>query len=94
VRDASGERPATIASHRNALICFGLFAAFLASMHWLGMLIGGVLFVFLMQEMMGPRDLRSRLAHVAIAVVAVGGMWALFTFALRVFLPEGTLLRL
>lgn len=92
--DAPAELPATTVSHRNALICFGLFAAFLVSMHWLGMLIAGILFVFVMQEMMGLRDMKSRLVHMAIAVVAVGGMWSVFTFALRVILPEGMLLRL
>jgi putative tricarboxylic transport membrane protein len=87
------EQAAKPASHRNALVCFGLFAIFLTSLHWLGMLIAGIAFVFLMQELMGPRDLKSRLAHLAIAVVSVGAMWAVFTFALRVILPEGTLLR-
>ncbi|HXF53405.1 MAG TPA: tripartite tricarboxylate transporter TctB family protein [Hyphomicrobiaceae bacterium] len=91
---ASSAPSARPISHRNALICFGLFAAFLVSLHWLGMLIAGVLFVFIMQEMMGPRSFRSRLFHAAIALVAVGGMWSLFTFALRVILPEGLLLRL
>jgi putative tricarboxylic transport membrane protein len=83
-----------VRSHRNALVCFGLFAAFLVSLHWLGMLIAGMAFVFLMQEIMGPRDFKSRLVHLAIAVVSVGGMWAVFTFALRVILPEGVLLRI
>jgi putative tricarboxylic transport membrane protein len=81
------------ASHRNALICFGLFAAFLVALDWLGMLLAGVAFVLIMQEAMGPRDMRSRLVHLLIAIVSVGGMWAVFTFALRVILPEGVLLR-
>jgi hypothetical protein len=81
-------------SHRNALICFGLFAVFLVTLPWLGMLLGGVAFVFLMQELMGPRDAKSRVIHLAISIIAVGGMWAVFTFALRVILPEGVLLRM
>jgi len=85
--------PGKPVSHRNALICFGMFAAFLLSLHWLGMLIAGAAFVFLMQEFMGPRDMKSRIVHAAIAFVSVGGMWAVFTFALRVILPEGTILR-
>lgn len=89
---AAAERGKPV-SHRNALICFGMFAAFLLSLHWLGMLIAGVAFVFLMQELMGPRDMKSRVVHVAIALVSVGGMWAVFTFALRVILPEGMILR-
>ena len=85
--------PGKPVSHRNALICFGMFAAFLLSLHWLGMLIAGAAFVFLMQEFMGPRDMKSRIVHAAIAFVSVGGMWAVFTFALRVILPEGMILR-
>lgn len=79
-------------SHRNAIVCFVLFALFVATLPWLGMLIGGIAFVFLMQEFMGPRDVRSRMTHLALAVVSVGGMWAVFTFALRVILPGGVLL--
>ena len=79
-------------SHRNAIICFVLFAFFVATLPWLGMLLGGILFVFLMQEFMGPRDMRSRITHLAVAVVSVGGMWAIFSFALRVILPQGVLL--
>ena len=44
--NAEGEavvEPDKPVSHRNALICFGMFAAFLASLHWLGMLIAGAL---------------------------------------------------
>lgn len=81
-------------SHRTAAICFGLFAAFLAVTPWLGMLIAGILYVFIMQEVLGPRDFKSRLVHLAIAVVSVGGMWSVFTFALRVILPQGVLLRM
>ena len=89
---STGERPAIGGlpmSHRTALICFGLFAAFVATLPWLGMLIGGIAFVFLMQELIGSRDFRSRAIHLAISIIAVGGMWAVFTFALRVILPEG-----
>lgn len=81
-------------SHRTALTCFGLFAVFLAVTPWLGMLIAGALYVFVMQEVLGPRDMKSRLLHLAIAVLSVGGMWIVFRFALHVFLPEGVLLRL
>jgi putative tricarboxylic transport membrane protein len=79
-------------SHRNAVICFVLFTLFVATLPWLGMLLGGIVFVFLMQEFMGPRDMRSRVTHLAVAVVSVGGMWAIFSFALRVILPQGVLL--
>ena len=79
-------------SHRNAVICFILFTLFVATLPWLGMLLGGIAFVFLMQEFMGPRDMRSRVTHLVVAVVSVGGMWAIFSFALRVILPQGVLL--
>ena len=32
--------------YRNALACYGLFLVFLLTLPWLGMLIGGTLFVF------------------------------------------------
>lgn len=89
-RDGSGR--GALAAHRNAVVCFGLFALFLLTLPWLGMLLGGIAFVFLMQELTGPRDFRSRLLHMAVAIVSVGGMWAVFTFALRVILPQGALL--
>jgi putative tricarboxylic transport membrane protein len=79
-------------SHRNAIICFVLFTLFVVTLPWLGMLLGGIAFVFLMQEFMGPRDMRSRVTHLAVAVISVGGMWAIFSFALRVILPQGVVL--
>lgn len=81
-------------SHRVALVCFGLFGAFLVVTPWLGMLVAGMLYVFVMQDVLGPRDAGSRLMHLVIAVLSVGGMWAVFTFALRVILPEGVLFRI
>lgn len=92
--DGHAGKAAKPISHRTALICFGLFAAFLLVTPWLGMLVAGVLYVFVMQEVLGPRDFKSRMLHLAIAVVSVGGMWAVFTFALRVMLPAGNLFRL
>ncbi|MDQ2084101.1 tripartite tricarboxylate transporter TctB family protein [Xanthobacteraceae bacterium Astr-EGSB] len=89
-----GGRAAPPISHRTAAICFGLFAIFLIVTPWLGMLIAGLLYVFIMQEVLGPRDIKSRFVHLAIAAVSVGGMWAVFTFALRVILPQGELLRM
>jgi hypothetical protein len=89
-----GGKAAPHISYRTAATCFGLFAVFLAITPWLGMLIAGLLYVFVMQEVLGPRDMKSRFMHLAIAVVSVGGMWAVFTFALRVILPQGVLLRM
>jgi predicted membrane-bound spermidine synthase len=54
---------------------------------YLGMLVGGMLFVFLLLSALG--GWRPILLHAAIALISVGGMWTLFTFALRVILPRG-----
>ena len=59
----------------------------------LGMLIGGIGFVFLILTVLGERNLKHHARHAAIAVVTIGVMWALFTFGLNVILPEGEILR-
>lgn len=79
--------------HGNALRCFGLFAVFLLTLPWLGMLIGGVLFVFALMTAIGNRDAASLALHAVLAVASVGLMWAIFTFGLGVILPEGEILR-
>ena len=79
--------------YSNVFGCFALFGLFLVTLPYLGMLIGGVLFVFSALTLLGPWNLRSVLTHATIALLAVGGMWALFTFGLKVILPEGELLR-
>jgi hypothetical protein len=80
--------------YRNALWCYALFFGFLVTLPVLGMLLGGGLFVFLTLTILGKLELRAVPLHAAIAVVSVGAMWAVFTFGLRVFLPDGTLLNL
>ncbi len=80
--------------HRNVLWCYALFALFLITLPWLGMLIGGILFVFGALTAMGERTLRAHLMHAVISVTTIGIMWAIFTFALRVILPEGEILRI
>ena len=77
------------ATYRNAIWCFVAFGTFLITLPYLGMLIGGILFVFVTLTLLGGWDSRSLVIHGVIAVLAVGAMWALFTFALRVILPEG-----
>lgn len=72
---------------RNVIWCFVLFGAYLLSIPYLGMLVGGVLFVFVLLCALG--GVRAWLLHGAIAVISVGGMWAVFTFALEVILPRG-----
>lgn len=83
-----------LARYRNAIWCYGLFLAFLLSLDILGMLIGGILFVFLALTVLGERTPRMISIHAAVAVVSVGAMWSIFTFALRVILPEGVLLQI
>jgi len=78
--------------YRNPLWCFFLFVLFLAAMPLLGMLIGGILFVFATLSVIGNNTPRDIATHAAIAVIMVGAMWAIFTFALGVILPEGEIL--
>ena len=78
--------------YRNAILCYGLFLAFLLSLDFLGMLLGGIAFVFLALSVLGERSPRMLAVHAVVAVVSVGAMWSLFTFALRVMLPPGTIL--
>ena len=58
----------------------------------LGMLLDGMLFVFLLQSALGGWSPRKLALHAAIAVLTVGGMWSLFTFGLNVLLPTGELI--
>ena len=78
--------------NRNVIGCFAIYALFLLTLPYLGMLLGGSLFVFSTLVLIGNRDLRSHLIHAVVAVVAIGGMWAVFRFGLHVILPEGELL--
>ncbi len=79
-------------ANRNVISSFALYALFLITLPYLGMLLGGTLFVFATLTVLGHRDLRSHLVHLAIAVVSMGSMWAIFTFGLGVILPEGEIL--
>ena len=81
---------AWFAANRNVFICFVLFVLFLATLPIFGMLIGGILFVYTSFALLGGwNDARTQAINAAVAVVFVGGMWAVFTFALRVILPGG-----
>ena len=76
----------------NVIWCFALFLGYLLALPILGMLLSGILFVFVLLGVMGgwaPRDL---VMHAAVAVLAIGSVWALFTFALGVLLPPGIIL--
>lgn len=90
------ERPASVKGYlaywRNPIICFGLFAAYLALLPVLGMLLDGIGFVFLLLCALGGWSARDMAIHAVVAVLSVGGMWSLFTFGLNVLLPTGILI--
>ena len=80
---------AWLAHYRNPIWCYGLFLVFLLTLPFFGILIGGVLFVFCLLTALGGGGGRKVAVHAAIALVSVGAMWAVFTFALGVILPQG-----
>ena len=90
--DRSGGAASFFGYWRNVIWCFILFFAYLLTMPYLGMLIGGVAFAFLLMTALGGASPRQLALHAVIALVCVGGMWALFTFGLRVPLPTGMIL--
>ena len=81
-----------ILEFKNPIWCFALYFAFLITLPVLGMLIGGILFVFCMLTVLSGAGRSKFLLHSMIAVLSVGLMWSLFTYALNVMLPEGTLI--
>ena len=81
-----------IAKYRNPLWCYGLFLLFLLTLDYLGMLIGGILFVFSLLTAIGGVSKRNLVVHGIIAVVMVGAMWSLFTYALGVIFPQGEII--
>jgi putative tricarboxylic transport membrane protein len=76
---------------RNPIICFSMFFLYLFTMPVLGMLIGGISFVFILMSLLGGWQPKQLALHALVAVVAVGTMWGLFTFGLEVMLPEGVI---
>jgi hypothetical protein len=83
-----------LAANRNIVTVFALYALFVLTLPYLGMLIGGIAFVLATLTAIGDRGMRAHAVHAAIAIVAVGSMWSIFTFALRVILPGGEILPL
>ena len=79
--------------YKNPIVCFALFFGFLATMPILGMLLGGLAYVFLTLCFLGGWAPRQLMLHAAISFVFVTGMWAIFSQLLGVFLPEGILLK-
>lgn len=77
--------------YRNPILCFAIYLVYLWALPVLGALIGGVLLVFLLLNVLGGWSPGRLAKHAAIAVVSMGFMWSLFTFGLRVILPQGTI---
>jgi len=72
---------------KNPIWCFVLFFAYLFTLPILGMLMGGISFVFLLLNVLGGWSLKNLITHGLVAFVSIGAMWALFTYALGVLLP-------
>lgn len=92
--ETDAERPdfrTWLKSMRNVFWCFALFLAYLLALPWVGMLVGGMGFVFALLSVLGGVSPRAMLLHLAIAAGSVGGMWLLFTHGLGVLLPRGEL---
>jgi hypothetical protein len=83
-----------LAAYQNPISSFIIFFIFLLFLDYLGMLIAGVLLVFALLTVLGHRTPKALVVHAAIAIVSVGLVWSLFTFVLRVYMPEGEILRL
>ena len=79
---------------KNALICFFMFVLFLTFLDYLGMLIGGILFVFGLLTLLGGSSPKKLFNHFIISIITIGIMWSIFTFGLKVILPEGELVRI
>lgn len=78
--------------YRNAAIIYALFLLLLLTLPTLGMHLGGALFVFLALTALGRPSPKLIALHAVVAVVSIGVMWSIFTFGLRVILPQGEIL--
>ena len=64
---------------------------------WLpiGLLAGLIiLFVFGLLTFLGGFSIKKSTNHLIISLVTIGVMWSIFTFGLKVILPEGELIRI
>ena len=91
IEDAPDSLMGWVAYWRNPIWCFILFFAYLATLPYLGMLIGGVTFVFVLLGVLGGWRKERLLIHAVVALLSVGGMWSLFTYGLGVILPRGVI---
>ncbi len=93
-RQDNGGIKGWLVRYRNALWCYVLFFLFLVTLDYLGMLIGGILFVFLALSVLGEWSRKAVALHATISVVSITAMWGIFTFGLRVMLPAGEILNI
>ncbi len=91
---ATGGPLALLSKYRNPIACFAIFFVFLLTVDYLGMLIGGSALVFGLLTVLGHRTPKAVAVHALVAVGSVGAVWALFTFGLRAYLPQGEILQL
>ena len=83
-----------LAKYRNPLWCYGIFAVYLLTLEFLGMLLGTILLVFSIMTSLGPQRPRAYAINALIAITSVGLMWAIFSYGLMLYMPEGEILRL
>ena len=81
-------------TYRNPISSFAVFFVFLLTIDYLGMLLGGTALVFALLTVLGHRTPRAIALHTVIAAASVGLVWSLFTYVLRVYLPQGELLQI
>ena len=91
---AAGGVMAFLFRYRNPLSAFVIFFLFLLTIDYLGMLIGGTALVFLLLTVLGHHSARHLAIHAVVAVLSVGLVWSLFTYVLRVYLPQGEILQI
>jgi len=89
---ADGPREPFFKRFRNAGVIYALFLLFLITLPTLGMHLAGALFVFLALTALGRPSPKLIAIHAAVAVASIGIMWSVFTFGLRVILPQGEIL--
>jgi len=77
---------------RNPILCFGLFFLYLVTLPYLGTLIGGVTFVFVLMGALGGWTRQQLVVHAGVALGTVGGMWTVFVYGLDVILPPGEII--
>lgn len=78
----------------NPVGCALSFGLFMVLLPYLGFFVGGFIFIFVLLTFLGGWNPRSLVLHLAISAGAIAITWAMFTHVLRMYLPQGTLLRL